>query len=149
MDVVFAKEKFQDVADEARVLWLLHWRETEAYREKEGVSPDIEEGLRLEKGGQIAVYTARHNGSLVGHLAFLLYQSRHTGKTNAVEEYFYLLPQFRMGFTAIRLLRFATNDLKESGCSGIVMTSKLTHDISPLLKRAGFTPVSTVFYKGV
>lgn len=149
MDIVFAKEKLQDVIEEARVLWILHWRETEMYREKEGFAPDIESLLSTERSGHSILYTARHDGDLVGHLSFLIYKSMQTQRTNAVEEYFYLLPQFRKGFNALRLIKFAVNDLRELGCSGITMTCKTANDISPLLKRAGFSHVANLFYMGV
>lgn len=141
-DLVFARERLQDIANEVASLWRAHWQETEGYRHVQPYEPDFMQYARMEQNGMFAEYTARIDGKLVGHIGYIIHKSRHTSKLNAVEDYFYLLPEARRGFWALQLLRYAIADLKRIGCAQIGMSSKLTNDIRPLLKRVGFEHVA-------
>lgn len=143
MDLTYAVESLRDVLTEAEQLWHQHWQETEGYREQQGYNPDVEQFLRLDELGWFKEYTARDaSGRLVGHLGYIVYKSRHTQRPTAIEDYFYLVPEARRGLNAVKLIRFAVNDLKAQGVCEVGMSSKLTNDITPLLKRVGFKHVA-------
>ena len=150
MSLTFHKESLKDCLEEIKPLWFSHWKETEGYRDIQGYSPDISQFLYMEELGWFAEYTARNeDGKMVGHAGFIIHKSRHTSKKTAIEDYFYLLPEARQGMAAVKLLRFAIADLKKTGCVDIGMSSKLTNDIEPLLKRVGFTPVAKLYMMNV
>jgi L-amino acid N-acyltransferase YncA len=148
--LTYAVESLSQVIHEAQRLWRQHWLETEGYRDIQGYNPDFSQFLRLDEVGWFRQYTARdEKGELVGHLGFIVHKSRHTSLPSAVEDYFYLVPEARQGMNALKLLRFAVADLKQQGVCEIGMSSKLSNDIKPLLKRAGFKHVTEFFMMNV
>jgi len=149
--LVFAVENIEAclASKETDVLWEAHWLETEGYRESQGYCPDRPQYIFSERHDGFLYFTARHDGRLVGHLGYLIHKSRHTSKLNAVEDFFYFSPDARQGFTAINFMRYAVRVLKACGCKQIGMSSKLTNDIEPLLKRAGFEYVAKFFVLNV
>ncbi|QGH72937.1 MAG: N-acetyltransferase [Siphoviridae sp. ctdEk19] len=150
MKLAFARERLGQILPEAFALWQAHWEETEGYRAGQGFQPNLEQYVQLDETGQFVEFTARNEaGQLVGHLGFILHMSRHTCRPNAVEDYFYLAPEARKGLNAVSLLRFAVNWLQEAGMAQIGMSSKLTNDIEPLLRRVGFQYVAKFFVMDV
>lgn len=144
MELLFQRESLRDTIDEVRLLWQSHYAETEQYR-RLPLCPDEAQFFRMEEMGMWRQFTARADGQLVGHLGYIVHQDRHTSVLCAIEDYFYLLPAHRAGSNAIRLLRFAIASLKEEGCQQIGMSSKMTHDIDPLLRRVGFACVAKLY----
>jgi hypothetical protein len=141
----FAMEKLRDIMSEVRPLWTMHYAETEGYRQQP-MKPDEAQFLRMEESGMWRQFTARNAvGALVGHMGFIVHTNRHTSTKTAVEDYFYLLPEHRAGFNAVRFLRYVIGQLKAEQCAQIGMSSKLTNDITPLLKRVGFKHVANFF----
>ena len=134
---------------EAEELWRLHWEETEGYRNAQGYKPNLEQFLSMDKLGWFVVFTARQDGRLVGHLAFIVHTGRHTSKLEAVEDYFYVRKEHRGTGAGRKLLEFAVATLKGRGCAGIGMSSKVTHSISPLLQKAGFKEVASLWMMNV
>lgn len=143
--VDFAVERLRDMLPEAEELWRLHWQETEGYRDAQGYKPNLEQFLMLDDVGWFVVFTAREAGRLAGHLAFIVHVGRHTSKREAIEDYFYIRKEFRGGGNGRALLEFAVKELKARGCAGIGMSSKVTNDISPLLKKTGFKEVASLW----
>lgn len=142
----FALERLQDIQPEVSRLWHLHYGETEEYRGLP-MRPALDQFYRMENAGMWRQFTARDDvdGSLAGHLAFMVHIGRHTSEKSATEDYFYLRPDYRNGYNAVRLLRFAIEQLKAEGCKQIGMSSKMTNDIEPLLKRVGFRLVAKFY----
>lgn len=147
--VNFATERLSDILPEAELLWRKHWQETEGYRDAQGYHPDVAQFLNLDRLGWFLEFTARDDGRLVGHLAFIVHKGRHTSRLSAIEDYFYLLPEYRGGGNGMKLLQYAIEQLKARGCASIGMSSKLAVDISPLLKKAGFTHVANLWSMNV
>jgi L-amino acid N-acyltransferase YncA len=144
---VFALESLFSTFDETNALWRAHWGETEAAYRKAPLDPDVDQFRRLEELGWSKYFTARIDGKLVGHLYFIVHTNRHTRSKNAVEDFYFFLPEHRKGMDAIKLLRYAVAELREQGCEQIGMSSKLTgtKDIDPLLRRVGFRHVANFY----
>ena len=104
---------------------------------------------RLDGLDWFAQFTARADGRLVGHLGFIVHKARHTGRLSAIEDYFYLRSEHRGGGNGRKLLEFAVATLKGRGCAAIGMSSKVTHDISPLLVKSGFKQVASLWMMNV
>lgn len=143
--LVFSHEDLRMIFPEVMPLWHAHWYETEGYRSgSEPFAPDFDQYERLEAAGMWRQFCARDeaDGRLAGHIGYIVHKSRHTQRMNAVEDYFFMVNEYRRGFNALGLLRFAIAELRKEGVKQIGMSSKLTHDISVLLKRAGFKHVA-------
>lgn len=145
--LIFATEPLVPAFDEATKLWSAHWAETEVGYRKAPMNPDYRQFARLEELNWSRYFTARSDGVLVGHLYFIVHTDRHTQTRNAVEDFYYFLPEHRKGTDAIKLLRFAVDTLRSDGCKQIGMSSKLTggKDIDPILRRVGFRHVANFY----
>ena len=141
------QESLVDAFDEAGVLWKAHWKETEVAYRTAPLDPDYVQFTRLEELGWSRYFTARVDGKLAGHLYFIVYTNRHTRTKTATEDFFFFMPEHRLGMNALKLLRFAVASLKAEGCDQVGMSSKLTgaKDIDPFLRRAGFRHVANYY----
>lgn len=145
MDI--AIENLPDVFPEATALWGRHWVETEQPYRGVPMNPDYEQFTKLHEAGWARYFTAREDGKLVGHLFFIVYKNRHTQTKTAIEDFYFFLPEYRRGSSAIKLLKYAVDTLKAEGCVQVGMTSKLTsgRGIDPILKRVGFSHVANFY----
>ena len=128
-------------------LWEQHWAETEVGYRTAPMNIDYEQFSRIEELNWSRYFTARDDGVLVGHLYFIIHKNRHSQTKNAVEDFFFFIPEYRKGRNAIQLLRFAISSLKAEGVEQIGMSSKLTgkKDIDPFLRRVGFRHVANFY----
>lgn len=142
--VLYSREDLRDIFVDVMPLWHAHWFETEGYRAQEPFSPDLDQYARLEEAGMWRQFCARDeaDGRLAGHIGYIVHKSRHTQRMNAVEDYFFMVSEYRRGFNALGLLRFAISELRREGIAQIGMSSKLSHPIGTLLRRAGFEHVA-------
>jgi predicted acetyltransferase len=144
--LTYAVEQLQEALPEVQELWDLHWRTTEGYRDELGFNPDVNAMLSLEAANMLRVLTARdENGRLMGHIGFILFKSRHTQTYGAGEDFFYFRPEARKGMEAVKFLRWALEYLKGLGVRQVLISSKASYGIDPVLKRVGFEPVATQY----
>lgn len=144
----FQVERIQDIVEEIKELHREHFVETEVPYKGESFNPDYNQFCDLERAGSFVLFTIRDGLKLVGNLGFVLHISRHTSRPSAYEDFYFVLPEYRRGFLAIRFLRYAVRVLAESGYEEIGMSSKLTanKDIEPILTRVGFRPVAKFYH---
>lgn len=146
-DLVFTEASIAASPRETSVLWERHWSETEVNYRKSALNPDWQQYLATERAGASRYFTARRDGELVGHLYFIVHTNRHSQAVNAVEDFFFFMPEHRRGHDAIKLLRYAIACLRSEGVVQIGMSSKLTgtKDIDPILRRVGFRHIANYY----
>jgi len=146
--VIFQVERIQKILSEVRELHREHFAETEVPYKGATFNPDYSQFCDLESRDGFVLFTMRDGHKLVGNLGFLLHISRHTSRPSAYEDFYFVLPEYRKGFLAIRFLRYAVEVLAKSGYEEIGMSSKLTvdKDIEPILQRVGFRPVAKFYH---
>jgi hypothetical protein len=111
--MVFAAERFIDVARELEPLHAAQWAETEKYRDGTEMRPDIGAGMVDEMNGKLLQVTVRRDGELIGHMRWYVnMRSRHTGRSMAHEDTIYIKPEYRCGRAALRLLQYAESCLR-------------------------------------
>lgn len=148
MKLTMQVELIAKILPEIKELHRAHFSETETPYKGNTFNPDYEQFSALEDRSQFVLFTLRDTERLVGNLGFILHTSRHTSRPAAYEDFYFVLPEYRRGFLAVRFLRYAISVLKEAGYSEIGMSSKLTasKDIEPILKRVGFKPVAKFYH---
>lgn len=143
-------ESFRQILGELVPLHEAHWLETEKYRHGVKLNVDYEQLMLRERAGNLVQFTVRHvaSGALAGHLRMYLATSVHTQTPLSDEDTLYLLPAHRGSFLPIALLRYAERALHElQGPHEIRADTKLTNRADVLMKRAGFEPFATRFFK--
>lgn len=144
---VFAVERLRDIRDELHPLHEAHFRETEKHRLGFGLQVDYDYLEHCEMAGRLLQFTARQEGVLVGNIRMFLGQSLHTGTWYAAEDTFFMLPENRQGFVAIRFWQFMEQCVKAIGVREVRTDSKLLNKVDRLNVYCGYTPVATKFVK--
>lgn len=104
----------------------------------------------LEAMGTLHVWTARlQDGRLIGFLLIICTVLPHFSLLMGVSESYFVAKQFRHTGAAIRLLRLAEEKVRELGGPVLLMSAPVGSALAEVLPRAGYTPMSMVFYKRV
>jgi hypothetical protein len=148
--MILSLESLFDHPEETAELWKAHWKETEEFYRLAPLNPDWGQFHRLEQVKWNRYFTLRDGNVLVGHLYFIISPNRHTSTLMAAEDFFYLMPEYRKGSNALKLLRFAIVELQKEGIREILMSTKVigVKSIEPLLKRVGFMHIANVYALG-
>lgn len=148
-DFVFQSELIEEILDQLKPLHQAHFAETEKFRETEGCDPDYANYIRLERKGAFMLFTVRHKdtGELLGDAMVMINRNRHTQKWSAWEDALYLAPQARVGWTALKFIKYVERHLIKLGVTQVAWGCKMSNDISPIYLRAGYTHTAKVFTK--
>jgi hypothetical protein len=134
--------------DEAMPFFKAHWKEIGMFKDKMEFFPDEDLYEQLNKLDAVKLYTVRDGTELVGYAVYLLNGHPHYMTTiMAMNDAYYVRPEYRKGTIAIKLLALAERKLKESGAQFITMRSKVAHDFGRMLTRRDYAPIETLFGK--
>ena len=147
--VTFQFEPFEAFFAAAQALFDRHFDEIAEHKELFGkVSPDLDLYRAFDKRGVLRILTARHAGELVGYFVFVVKPNAHYRHVlAAIEDLYFLAPEYRKGITGYRFLRRAVEAMEESGAHIGSLRTKLKHDHGQLLERLGFRPVEVIYQK--
>jgi GNAT superfamily N-acetyltransferase len=146
--ITYQQESFNGFMEEAWDMLVAHWKEVGVFKKKMEFFPDADMYENLERLGMLKLYTARHDGVLIGYNAFVVQRHPHYITTlAAMNDILYVKPDYRKGSIAIKLMSFSEKALKQEGVKLVMMRSKRLHDFSTILKRKGYTEVETVYGK--
>lgn len=99
----------------------------------------------LDKAGVLRVFTAR-DANLVGYGVFILgFSMDRRWLKQAHEGGFFLLPEYRLGRTALKFLEYCDNQLKEDGVNMVVYQCPTGSAFGKILTRRGCTHVDEVY----
>jgi GNAT superfamily N-acetyltransferase len=91
----FARESVADVMDEIRPLLEQHWKEIAHYPDIP-LDPDYGRYRTLETLGLLRIFTARHDGQLVGYAIYAVNFSLHyRNSRQAQQDVLFVLPAYR------------------------------------------------------
>jgi hypothetical protein len=146
--ITYQKESFRPLIDELHGIIEIHWEEVALDREAIPLNPWWDKYLRLELEGILHVLTVRDSGRLVGYYFGLVCPHLHyaqsiTGHTDI----FYLDPEYRTGYTGIKLFIEAEKMLRRLNVQKMYIANKVhstvhgrkqTLDMEPMFTRLGF-----------
>ena len=145
---VFQLERLADIRDELHPLHEAHYAETELYRA--GIPLDMNYELleeRAHAGGLLQFTSRTLDGVLAGQMRVHLSKSVHTQTLIATEDVFYVKPEHRGGFMAVRLWQYADRFGEQIGVTETYFDSKLVNKADQLAKYLKYTPIATKFAK--
>jgi len=104
--------------------------------------PDIEmwreHCYNFMRNGRYFIFVAEEGGRIFAFVDYFLFPEPSTGKTHAVGQHFYMLPEFRKGKTSWRLYHSATRHAQDHGAQ--VLELFCFESELPRWKRKGYTP---------
>ena len=145
--IAFSIESLSTCWNEVMALGLQHWSETENFRRGEDFCPSYDRYIQCEQIGFFAMFTARSEGRLVGYAGMYVTQSMHSQATIAVEDTWFLLPDYRKGRNAIRFVKFVESELEARGVTAIMMSAKIANGAGRILVYLDYKPVSVQHFK--
>jgi len=142
-------ERFTSVLPELESLHAAQWSETEKARLGVAMDPNYTYMAEQERAGQLIQFTARDSATweLVGNMRVYLYRDLHAKQLTAKEDTFYVLPEHRGGFLAVRLWQFAEKSVVSVGVREVRFSSKLVNKADRMARYLKYTPVGTEFIK--
>jgi GNAT superfamily N-acetyltransferase len=140
-DMVFARERMEDVVGEMKLLHQAHWNETEAHRHGLALNPDYEIFIRYERAGRYVLFTLRNDGRLQGNCALYLDKSTHTQTLIATEDTLYLLPEARKRRAARQFIKYCETALKSLGVKEINVSVKTVNKAGRFFRMLGYRHV--------
>lgn len=146
---VLAMERFSEVLPELHALHERHYAEVDT----SGIpmNPDYDAIKSSEHDGCLMQFTARvkATGELIGNMRVYLGMSRHTQTMFAQEDTFYVTPEHRGGFMAVRLWQFAERCVIQAGAREISFDSKTINHADSMARYLKYTPVAIKFSKTI
>lgn len=126
-----------------------HWMETQSHRHDQPYKPLFERYNSYARAGWFLQFTARENGRLVGYSGVYVTPSMHTQETISVEDTWYLLPEYRKGWNAIKFYKFIEAYSGPLGVCEATLTIPATKDerLGHMLERMGYTATAIQYSK--
>ena len=143
-------EKIADVAGEIDSLLAMHYDEIAADKHLIKLDPDWGKYESLERDDSLRIFTARHEGKLIGYSVFFLAWHPHY-KSNlfAQNDILYLHPDHRKGRDGIRLIHYSEEQLKKDRVDKIMWHVKVKNDWRKILARMGYVEQDVIMAKAV
>lgn len=148
MPIVYQQESLHTCRDDAKNLLEQHWEEIALNKEYIKLNPDWEAYYELEDAGALKIFTARDGDTLIGYFVVLCRKHLHyVDHVFAFNDILYIRPDYRKGFTGIRLMKFAERCLKEDGISVMVVNTKRHKPFDILLEWLGYKHAENTYTK--
>lgn len=136
-------ERVAECWDEVDALARLHWEGTKSYRRHEPYNPDKRRYFINNNIGFFHLLAARDEGKLVGYFGVYVTPSMHSQVQTAVEDTFFIHPDYRQGRLAVRMIKTVEKYLSDLGVQEILFSCEIdnTSGIQGLLRLLDYEPV--------
>lgn len=147
--IIFAVEPLEQAWDDMVKLAAQHWKETQAYRHNQPFDPKFERYNAYEKIGCFLQFTVRDNGRMVGYGGAYIVPSMHTQRLIASEDTWYLLPEYRKGWNALKFFKFMESECVKRGAIEVSLTVPEGIGTGVLCERIGYAKIAALYSKQI
>jgi len=146
--ITFACEPIAAIWDDVMVLAKEHWEGTKSFRRHEPFAPSFERYHLANQQGLFYAFTARHDGRLIGYFGIYITPSMHSQLLMATEDTFFIHPDYRDGFNAIRFIKHVERQLAAAGVHEILFSCETDNTVAhKLLTFLRYEPVIQQYRK--
>lgn len=146
--IAFACEPVSAIWDEAMALATLHAAGTKGFRRNEPFNPSYDRYRSANEQGYFFVFTARDEGKLIGYFGIYVTPSMHSQLLTAQEDTFFIHPDYRDGFNAIRFIKHVERELTRAGVHEILFSCEMDNAVANrLLTFLKYEPVIQQYRK--
>lgn len=158
MTISYQVETYAQVIEEIWPMLEAHYLEIATDKAVKPFIPDLEKYQAMEEAGMLRIFTARHkpdqlvedyplhplsaaerNGRLIGYfVSFVMKHMHYSETTMAINDIMYIEPSYRGGTTGYRLVKLASEDLKNLGADILIIHMKCDYPFRSLLTKLGF-----------
>jgi len=143
--ITYQVEKYADVINEIWPMLVAHYLEICTDIEIKPFDPDLDRYQAMEDAGILRIFTARDNddhpvmGALVGYFVSVILPGLHYQQTTmAINDIMYIDPAYRGGTCGYRLVKLATEVLKNLEADVLIIHMKVDYPFRSLLTKLGF-----------
>jgi hypothetical protein len=136
-NITFSVENYNTLLNDGASLFKGHWEEIAMYKGSRPLNINHAGFFQAESQGKLAVFTVRSDNNLVGYAVFTFGMSTHYSIPVTSNDAFYLHPQFRKGWTAVKFIKYCLKMLKQSKAKQIIWRTKSYQSFGPILERYG------------
>lgn len=134
--------------DEVVPLAKAHWEGTKSFRRHEPFAPSFERYRQANDQGYFFGFTARDKGRLIGYFGIYVMPSMHSQLLMATEDTFFIHPDYRDGFNAIRFIKHVERQLAAAGVHEILFSCEADNPVAhKLLTFLRYEPVIQQYRK--
>lgn len=148
--ITYSVENWDDVKEEASESWEYHWEEVGQNKAKMKLNPDLEKLDYLNSMGKLHCVIVRDDGILIGYHASVIDNLIHYKHVLAAKcDLHWLHPDYRHGFTGIRLFKEVERSLKARGVQVMYDFTKTYLDKGKVLEFLGYKLIEKVYSKWI
>jgi GNAT superfamily N-acetyltransferase len=156
--ITYQVEKYDDVINEIWPMLEAHYLEICTDQHVKPFDPDLDRYQVMEDQGMLRIFTARRGwraadigtgelidglehpgGQLIGYFVSVILPGLHYQQTlMAINDIMYIMPEYRGGTCGYRLLKLATEDVKNLGADILIIHMKTDYPFRSLLTKLGF-----------
>lgn len=149
--IVYAVEPFLLVLEEMALAAYVNYTETGLDPERLPYAPNWEHARQFDASGDMVIITARKRDKLIGYALGLVGRFKHSkDKLYADLDTIWVRPDNRSALVGLKLIKkWEEVILARGDIDFLTATSTHKKPIGALLRRRGFAPVETFYYKYV
>ena len=127
------------IKDQIQVLIKRHYAELTLDKDVMKLAPDWDRYNELNSLGKLSIVAAYDGEKIVGYSVFFLNEHIHY-KNNIIanNDVLFLAPEYRLGMTGIKLIKYSEMILQQLGVSKVIWHVKMAKDFRKLLHRMGY-----------
>ena len=125
----------------------MHYKESQLFRRGQSFNPKFERYNQYAQMGCFIQFTVRDEGRMVGYGGVYLVPSMHTQELTAMEDTWFLLPEYRKGWNAMKFFKFMEKVVKERGAKEVTLTVPAGIGTGILCERMGYNRIAEMYNK--
>jgi GNAT superfamily N-acetyltransferase len=146
----YRQEFLSSVVEDIQPLLQSDWDEIEHQKDRRPLDPDWDAYADFESQGLFKIFTARHEGALVGYVSCFLHPDLHSkGLTSASFEILFVDKAHRNGVVGPKLIKFAENCVKQDGADFCFISTTGRNSATKLMQRLGYSVIETKLEKAL
>lgn len=141
-------ESFKAITEDLKEIITIHHEEIGIYNDKLKLSVMWDKYYALEDADMLRTITARSEGKLIGYYICVVQPHLHYAeRTFSINDVLYIHPDYRKGFTGIRLIKEAEKCMREEGVDVMVLSFKTYSPFDKILERLSWDYTEKVYTK--
>lgn len=148
--ITYQVESFKDNLEELKLLFHDHYNEIGHNVDRVELNPDYEQFLIMEELNMLHLVTVRDDSQIIGYYLSVISPLLHFKHIkNAYNDAIYLVPKYRKGIIAYRMLQFAEKELIKVGVKRITIHMKVDYPFDSLCEKLGMTYIERHYMKEI
>lgn len=146
--ITYQLDTIKNVLLEGTDLLIEHYEESEVFKDKIALNPNIEQYMQMFDSDNLIVVSVRDTGILVGYTATMIFKSLHyKDHIFAQNDAIFVRKSHRKGMVGVKLIKFTENELRKLGVTVHSINSKVHSPFFSVLEKLGYVDTEHKYSK--